>query len=188
MQRLQVDYLDLVLIHWPNPRAFQANDAWKERNAGVWQALEKGYQDGKIRAIGVSNFRIHHLKELFKTAQVKPMVNQIKLSPGLTQDELVAFCRQEDILVEAYSPLGRGKAFTNDSLKAMADKYQVTVAQLCLQFSVQNGFLPLPRSKTPKNIEANLQWPAFAIAPEDMAALKVLPDLAKASDPDQADF
>ena len=186
MTKLQVDYLDLLLIHWPNPQAFQANDAWIERNAQVWRAMEEYYQAGKIRSIGVSNFLEHHIEALKKTATIKPMVNQIKLSPGLTQAELVDYCKREGIVLEAYSPLGRGDAFHNETLKEMAARYDVTVAQLCLQWSWQHGFLPLPRSKTPANILSNIERPEFTIEAADMEQLDQLEDLATAPDPDHA--
>ena len=188
MEKLKVDYLDLLLIHWPNPKEFQANDGWKERNAQVWKAMEEYYQAGKVKAIGVSNFLEHHLEELLKTATVKPQVNQIKLSPGLSQDELVAYCRQHDILLEAYSPLGKGEIFSDNDLKTLAEKYNRTVAQLALQWSLQHGFLPLPRSQNPVNIESNLQVGDFELAAEDMEAMDQIEGLVEAPDPDHASF
>ncbi|CAM2740969.1 aldo/keto reductase [Streptococcus acidominimus] len=154
LQKLGVDYIDLLLIHWPNPKAFRDN--WKEANTETWRAMEEFYEAGKVRAIGVSNFMQHHLKTLFETAKVKPMVNQILLAPGCPQDELVAFCRQEDILLEAYSPLGTGAIFKNELANELADKYGKSVAQIALRWSLQKEFLPLPKSVTPKNITSNL--------------------------------
>ncbi len=188
LAKLQTDYVDLLLIHWPNPAEFQADDAWKERNAQVWRAMEEAYQAGKVKAIGVSNFLRHHLETLFQTAQVKPMVNQIKLCPGLPQEDLVDFCRQHRMLLEAYSPLGKGAAFSNETLKQLAEKYDTTVAQLALKWSLQHGFLPLPRSQTPANIKSNLEIPDFDLSAEDLAKMDQIKDLVEAPDPDHADF
>lgn len=187
-EKLQVDYVDLLLIHWPNPEKFQANDGWKERNAQVWSAMEAYYNEGKVKAIGVSNFLQHHLEELFKTAKIKPQVNQIKLSPGLPQEDLVAFCREHDMLLEAYSPLGKGAAFSDETLKALAEKYDCTVAQLALQWSYQHEFLPLPRSQNPENIKSNLEVKGFEIAEEDMETMDNIEGLVEAPDPDHITF
>jgi diketogulonate reductase-like aldo/keto reductase len=108
MRRLGLDTLDLYLIHWPNPAQFRDN--WQEANAATWKAFEELYEAGRIRAIGVSNFRPHHLDTLLKTARIVPMVNQIRLCPGDTQDETVAYSRKHNILLEAYSPLGTAKS------------------------------------------------------------------------------
>jgi len=120
LELLQTCYLDLYLMHWPNPVKFRNN--WKKNNADTWKAIEELYEEGKIKAIGVSNFMIHHLEELKKTASIMPMVNQIKLCPGDTKDELVSYCRENGILVEAYSPLGTGKVFKVPELIDLASK------------------------------------------------------------------
>lgn len=188
MAKLQVDYLDLLLIHWPNPKAFREDDAWKERNKEVWRAMEDFYKEGKIKAVGISNFQIHHIEELLKTAEVVPHVNQISLSPGLTQDELVKYCQDKEIQIEAYSPLGKGGAFSNETLKEMAAKYDRTVAQICLRWSLHHGFLPLPRSKTPANIKSNLNIFDFDLSPEDIERLNHLEGIVEMTDPDKGDF
>ena len=109
MRKLDLDYLDLFLIHWPNPLAFRKN--WQEANAGTWKAFEELYTSGRIRSIGISNFRPHHVEELIKTAKIAPMVNQIRLCPGDTQEKVVDYCRSKNMLLEAYSPLGVGQIF-----------------------------------------------------------------------------
>lgn len=188
LQKLGTDYVDLLLIHWPNPKALRENDAWKAGNAGAWKAMEEAYKAGKVRAIGVSNFMIHHLEALFETAEIKPQVNQIRLSPGCVQEELVAFCRQYDILIEAYSPLGTGEIFNNKVVKDLAEKYDKSVAQVALRWSLEKVFLPLPKSVTPKNIEANLAIFDLELTAEDVAKLDVVGGVSQQKDPDQANF
>ena len=161
LQNLQLDYIDLYLIHWP-ANAIQFED-WKEINAQTWKALEKLYKDGKVKAIGVCNFMVNHLEALLETCEIKPMVNQIEFHPGHTQSEVVAFCKQNDILVEGWSPIGQGKILDNDLLLSIAKKYQVNVGQLCIQFALQQGILPLPKSVTPMNIKNNFHLPEFKV-------------------------
>ena len=107
MEKLGLDYLDLYLIHWPNPKPLRENDEWKTRNAEVWRAMEDLYKEGKIRAIGVSNFLPHHLDALLETARVIPAVNQVRLAPGVYQEAVVAYCKEKEILLEAWGPLGK---------------------------------------------------------------------------------
>jgi diketogulonate reductase-like aldo/keto reductase len=187
MSELGLDYLDLYLIHWPNPIFFREN--WQEANAGTWEAFEELYRAGKIRAIGISNFRRHHIEELLKTAEIAPMVNQIRLCPGDTQDEVVRYCREQNMLLEAYSPFGVGKIFEVPEMKAMAEKYGKSVAQICLRWSLQNGFLPLPKSVTPERIESNTRIFDFTLSEEDMGVISGLTGcVGFAHDPDQISF
>lgn len=187
MKSLGLDYLDLYLIHWPNPVAFR--DHWQENNAESWRAFEDLYKAGDIRAIGVSNFRPHHLAELAKTSTVAPMVNQIRLCPGDIMPEVVDYSRSQGMLLEAYSPLGNGKIFQVPEVAQMAEKYHKTVAQLCLRWSLQMDFLPLPKSVTPSRIVENTQIFDFELAPEDVKILTELKaEVGGASDPDLATF
>ena len=188
LEKLGVDYVDLLLIHWPNPKALREQDAWKAGNAGAWKAMEEAYRAGRVRAIGVSNFMIHHLEALLETADIKPHVNQILLAPGCSQDELVAFCRQEDILLEAYSPLGTGSIFDNPVAQELAAKYGKSVAQVALRWSLQKGFLPLPKSVTPQNIEANLQIFDFELSKDDVIQLDKLDGIKSQKNPDEVDY
>lgn len=188
MTKLGVDYLDLMLIHWPNPVALRENNAWIAGNAGAWQAMEEYYLAGKIRAIGVSNFMVHHLEALFKTATIKPMVNQVMLAPGTTQEELVTFCNHHRILLEAYSPLGTGSIFESDAAKEVAQRNDKTIAQVALRWSLQKGFLPLPKSVTPENILANLDVFDFKLSSDDMAALDSVEGVKSQLNPDEANF
>ena len=185
MERMGLDYLDLFLIHWPNPIAYR--DRWQAVNAETWKAFEELYAAGRVRAIGVSNFRPHHLDALFKSANVAPMVNQIRLCPGDTQDDVVDYCRARDILLSAYSPLGAGGIFTVPEMQALAQKYEKSIAQICIRWSLQQGFLPLPKSATPERIKANADVFDFALEAADMALIANLKGCVGYSmDPDEA--
>ena len=187
MEKLGLEYLDLFLIHWPNPAAFR--DHWAAANAERWKAMEELYKAGKIRSIGVSNFRPHHLEELLKTAEIVPMVNQIRLCPGDTADETVEWCRKHDILLEAYSPLGVGRIFEVPEMQALAEKYQRTIAQICIRWSLQRGYLPLPKSVTPSRIVENLKVFDFELSEEDVQLIADLKGcVGYAADPDTTRF
>lgn len=187
LQKLDMDYLDLYLVHWPNPPKFR--DHWQSANAGTWKAFEELYEANRIRAIGISNFHPRHIDELLKTASVSPMVNQIRLCPGDTQDEVVEYCRNHDILLEAYSPLGSGEIFKVPQMKTLSEKYQKTVAQICIRWSLQMGFLPLPKSVTPSRIEENANVFDFSLSPEDVESIANLKGCVGYSlDPDTTPF
>jgi diketogulonate reductase-like aldo/keto reductase len=187
LDKLKTDYVDLFLIHWPNPKALR--DRWEETNAETWRAMEELYRAKKVRAIGVSNFRPHHLEALAKTADINPMVDQLFINPSDMEPDTVDYCNSLDILVEAYSPLGTGKIFQVPELKELAEKYQRSVAQLVLRWSLQHGFLPLPKSVHRDRIRENIQLFDFAIEPDDMKTIDGLKGCAgSAKDPDQRDF
>ena len=187
MNKLGLDYLDLFLIHWPNPIAFR--DHWQEANAESWKAMEELYEAGKIRAIGVSNFRPHHIEEILKTAKVAPMVNQIRLCPGDTQDETVDWCREHGMVLEAYSPLGIGQIFEVPEMQKLAEKYHRSIAQVCIRWSLQRGYLPLPKSVTPSRIQENLKVFDFELSEEDVRLIADLKGcVGYASDPDRTNF
>lgn len=187
MDKLNLEYLDLFLIHWPNPLAFR--DSWEQANAESWAAMEELVSEGRIRAIGVSNFLPHHIDALNKTARIKPQVNQIRLCPGDTQDETVNYCREHNILIEAYSPLGTGRIFDVPEMQELAKKYDRTIAQICIRWSLQRGYLPLPKSVTPSRIEENLRVFDFSLSDEDVQLIADLKGcVGYASDPDKAGF
>jgi len=187
MKKLSMEYLDLYLIHWPNPLKYR--DRWQEANAGSWKAMEELYNAGRIRAIGLSNFRAHHIDALLETAKVKPMVNQIRLCPGQTQAELVAYCHDHQMLIEAYSPLGTGKIFGVPELKGLAQKYGKSVAQVAIRWSLQKGYLPLPKSMTPDYIRQNIDVFDFELSGEDVEMITGLEcECGSSSDPDTATF
>ncbi len=186
MESLGLDYLDLYLIHWPaNKRQF-AN--WDEINLSTWRAMTELYKEGRIKAIGVSNFLPHHLESLMAT-EIKPMVNQIEFHPCVTQKAVVDYCKANNIVVQAWSPLGTGKVLSNPTLIHMAKKYNRSVAQLCIRWCLQNGTVPLPKSATPSRIIENTRVFDFEISAEDMAIINAMPDLSGTTlDPDNVDF
>lgn len=187
LTKLDLDYLDLYLIHWPNPAPVR--DHWAELNAESWQAMEEAVQAGKIRAIGVSNFRRKHLDELLKTAKIRPAVNQIYLNPSDMEEDVTSYNKELGILSEAYSPLGRGGLFANETVVSVAQHYDKSPAQVLLRWSLQHGFVPLPKSVHRDRLESNLQVFDFTISHADMAKLDGLHGAAKlANDPDHTDF
>ena len=187
LQKLGLDYVDLYLIHWPNPAAMRDN--FEQLTADTWKAMEELYASRKVRAIGVSNFRPKHLDVLLKTAKVVPAVNQIFLNPSDMEADVVAYNEAHGILSEAYSPLGTGKIFGIPELKTIADKYQKSVAQIVLRWSLQNGFLPLPKSVHADRIEQNTDLFDFELSPTDMETIDGMHGVAGlANDPDQVDF
>ncbi len=186
LKRLNTPYLDLYLIHWP--ASSSRFDNWDEINLQTWQALTELYQAGKIKAIGVSNFKPHHLASLMETS-VPPMVNQIEFHPGMTQQETCEFCQSNGILVEAWSPLGRGKLLGDPVVVALAEKYQKTTAQICLRWCLQHQVLPLPKSVTASRISENLKVENFEIAAEDMSLLDSMANVGGSGlDPDKVEF
>ena len=186
LDRLQLDYLDLYLIHWPNP--VQLRDRWQAANADSWRAMEEMVEAGLIRTIGVSNFLVHHLEELLKTAKIIPAVNQLRLAPGVYQTEIIDYCKDKGIVLEAWSPLGRGELFSHPTLLALAEKYGKTVAQIALAWSWAQGFLPLPKSVTPSRIRENLDFQDIRLSEEDIAAITAIEGVTGAYDPDKISF
>ena len=186
MEKLGLDYLDLYLIHWP--AAANRFDNWEDINGQTWRAMTELYQQGRVRAIGVSNFLPHHLEPLLKT-EVAPMVNQVECNPGCQQKQTLAYCRDHGILVEAWSPLGSGRVLENATLQALGKQYGKSAAQICLRWCLEQGVLPLPKSVTPQRIQENTAIFDFALTPEDMARIAALPPFGGSGhDPDQIAF
>ncbi len=188
LQLLGVSYIDLYLIHWPNPLKFR--DCWAQKNAESWQAMEEAYAAGQIKAIGISNFYGRHITELMKTAKVAPMVNQIKLCPGQTQDALVDYCARANMILEAYSPLGTGGIFSNAFMRELAHKYGRSIAQICIRWSLQRGYLPLPKSVTAERIAENTRVFDFVLSDDDCEKIATLTglEIKPARNPDEAPF
>jgi methylglyoxal/glyoxal reductase len=163
-KKLGLEYIDLYLIHWP------VKGKYKE----TWKALEKLYEDGLVKAIGVSNFQVHHLKDLLADAKVKPVVNQVEFHPYLTQKELLAYCNEENIQLEAWSPLMQGEVVRVDVIKELAEKYGKTPAQIVLRWDLQHGVVTIPKSVKEHRIRENADVFDFELSQEDMDKLDAL--------------
>ena len=173
LQKMGLDYLDMMIIHSPQPwdKVNQCEDRYVEGNRAAWRALEDAYKAGKLRAIGVSNFQIGDLENLLQACTIKPMVNQILLHISNTPLELVEYCQNSGIAVEAYSPIAHGEILHQPEIRAMAEKYGVTVPQLCIRYTLQLGAISLPKTANPAHMESNARLD-FAISAEDMETLK----------------
>jgi diketogulonate reductase-like aldo/keto reductase len=172
LKTLGVDYVDLFIIHSPQPwKKFASEERFFEGNLAAWRALEEAYDAGKIRAIGVSNFQRQDLANLLVNARVKPMVNQILAHISNTPFDLIDYIRANGMLVEAYSPIAHGKILDNPVITAMAEKYGATVAQICIRYILQLGMVALPKTKTPTHMRTNAEL-GFEISAEDMEMLK----------------
>ncbi|MEH7156481.1 aldo/keto reductase [Neobacillus drentensis] len=179
LDKLGLDYLDLYLIHWP------VAGKYKE----AWRALETLYKEGRVRAIGVSNFQVHHLEDLMKVAEVKPMVNQVEYHPRLTQKEVQAFCREQGIQFEAWSPLMQGQLLDNEVLAEIAAKYNKSVAQIILRWDLQNGVVTIPKSTKENRIIENSRVFDFKLTQEEMDQIDSMNQNHRVGpDPDNFDF
>ncbi|WP_138269460.1 aldo/keto reductase [Anaerofustis stercorihominis] len=187
MDNLGLEYLDLFLIHWPAIK--KQFDNAEEINAETWKAFEEIYETGRVKAIGLSNFLPHHIDELMKTAKIKPMVNQIEFHPGFAQIETAKYCLENDIVVEAWSPLGRKEVLENETLVELAKKYNKSTAQICIRWVLQHDILPLPKSVTPSRILENSQVFDFEISEDDMKTIDNIPCCGgQCANPDDVNF
>jgi diketogulonate reductase-like aldo/keto reductase len=164
LEKLQTGYLDLYLVHWP------VKGKYKE----TWRALEDLYEEGRVRAIGVSNFMQHHLEDLMQSAKIMPMVNQVEFHPHLIQQDLVDFCKKNKIQYEAWSPLMQGKIFEIDLFRELSEKYNKSIAQIVIRWDLQKGVVTIPKSVHKERIEANADVFDFEISEEDMARIDQL--------------
>ncbi|USG67675.1 aldo/keto reductase [Brevibacillus ruminantium] len=179
LEKLGLDYLDLYLIHWPV--------AGKYKDA--WRALEALYKAGRVKAIGVSNFQIHHLEDLMKDAEIKPMVNQIELHPRLSQQALRDFCARHDIQIEAWSPLMQGQLLDNPVLQEIGARHGKSVAQVILRWDLQHGIVTIPKSTKAHRIIENASVFDFELTSEETARIDALnQNLRVGPDPDNFDF
>lgn len=175
LERLQTEYLDLFLLHWPKPASDTEN--WKELDRESWKALEEFYHQGKVRAIGVSNFLPHHLEALMETADVRPMVNQLELHVGYLQEAAVQYCKSWGIQVQAWSPLGRRRVLEEPAVVGMAEKYNVSPAQFLLKFLLQQNLGVIPKASSMERMRQNLELPDIEITEEDLCFLRCLPQI-----------
>ena len=163
LERLQVDYIDLYLIHWPN-----------KLNSETWKAFEHLYKTGKVKSIGVCNFKIGHLEELKKTAEIMPMVNQVEIHPQSSKNDMLRYCEENNIQLVAWSPIMRGKLFSNELILGLAEKYKKTIAQIILRWHVQRGIIPIPKSSNEGRIKENLSIFDFKLSNDDMSIIDSL--------------
>ncbi|MBA9043174.1 diketogulonate reductase-like aldo/keto reductase [Bacillus aryabhattai] len=179
LKKLGLDYLDLYLIHWP------VEGKYKE----AWRALETLYKEGKVKAIGVSNFQVHHLKDLMEDAEIKPVINQVEYHPRLTQKELQAFCEKHHIQLEAWSPLMQGELLNNEVLTEIANKHNKSVAQVILRWDLQNGIITIPKSTKEHRIVENASIFDFELTKEEIERIDELNQNHRVGpDPDNFDF
>lgn len=176
LHTLGLDRIDLMLIHSPQPwNDFRGGD-YAEGNRAAWRALEDAHRAGRIRSIGVSNFQQHDLENILQGATVVPHVNQLLVHAGNTPSELLAYCESKQILVEAYSPIAHGAILRNAAVQAMAEKYGVSVPQLCIRYTLQLGTVSLPKTANPEHMRSNAEVD-FEISGDDMDVLRDLRDV-----------
>jgi diketogulonate reductase-like aldo/keto reductase len=186
LKKLNTNYVDLYLIHWPAVNIFEN---YQQKNLETWKAMEEIYRSGKAKAIGVCNFFEHHLTPLLEKATIKPMVNQIEISPGNPADDVVAFCEKNKIQVQAYSPMMKGKIFDIPLLQELAQKYQRTIPQIVLRWIIERNINPLSKSITAERIASNYHIFDFQLTKEDMIRIKSLGHLGRVgTHPDKARF
>lgn len=164
LERLGTEYLDLYLIHWPGT----------DKYIDTWKALEKLYTDSRVRSIGVSNFHVHHLENLMKHTELKPVINQIELHPRLSQLEIREYCKKHDIKVEAWGPLGQGNLIDEPTINHIADKHGKTAAQVMIRWHLQNDIVVIPKSITPSRIVENTQVFDFELSLDEMNQIDAL--------------
>ncbi len=171
LKKLGLDYVDLILIHCPQPwMLFRSKRRFFKENIQVWKALEDAYKEGKVRAIGVSNFLIDDLENIMNNCEIKPMVNQILCHIGNTPIDVIKFCQENDIVVESYSPIAHGAALKDEAISKMAQKYNVSIPQLCIQYTLQLDTISIPKASSREHIEQNFKLD-FTISDEDMIEL-----------------
>ncbi|MGI6400992.1 MAG: aldo/keto reductase [Thermoguttaceae bacterium] len=187
LERLDLEYIDLYLIHWPaNDKTY---DDPVKVNKDTWRAFEKLQKDGLVRSIGLSNFLEPHIKQLLDDAEILPAVDQIEIHPGFPQFDTIKYCKENDILVEAWSPLGCGRVLSDERLIKIAEKYSKSVAQLCIRWALQHDVLPLPKSTHKDRIISNTQVFDFVINDEDMKTIDELPQFGYSTfNPDTVTF
>ena len=182
LEKLGVDYVDLILIHCPQPWIlFRGPKKFYKENVQVWKALEEAYKEGKSKAIGVSNFLVKDIENITKNCEIKPMVNQVLCHIGNTPTDLIKYCAENDIVFESYSPIAHGAALKNESIIKMAEKYHVSVAQLCIKYTLQIGTVSIPKAKSKEHIIENMKLD-FEISQEDMIELMKLNKMDYGSD------
>ncbi len=183
---LRTGYLDMFLIHWP--KASQSA-GWEEPMTGGWRAMEKLYSEGRIRAIGLSNFLPHHIRPLLGTAEIRPMLDQLELHVGYMQEYTLAYLEKEGILPQAWSPLGRGRLLGDSRITSLAEKYGVTNAQVLLRYLIQRGIPVIPKASSPERMRENLDVYGFSLTDDEISYLSCIPETGWSGEhPDITDF
>ena len=184
---LGTDYLDLYLIHWP-ANARQFGDKADAINVDTWRAMERLVEEKVVRTVGLSNFYSSHMAPVLASANIAPAVDQIEYHPGLLQEDTIAACRRNGILVEAWSPLGRGRLLDNPVIVKIAERHGKSAAQIILRWVIQNDVLPLVKSVHPERIRENYDLFSFSLDAGEMAAMSALPEARFGSHPDTVEF
>lgn len=181
LKKLNMDYVDLLLIHWPGQN--------KERYLDTYRALENICQSKKAKSIGLSNFEINHLNDIFAHCNIAPVLNQIERHPSLQRNELIKFCKKHNIIVEAWSPLARGKFINNETIQDIANKYNKTISQIILRWDIENNISVIPKSITKQRIEENINIFDFELDEEDIEKINELDNNERTGiDPLEFDF
>ena len=180
INRLQTDYVDIYMIHWPRQTG-KDDEKWKTLDIETWQAMEKLVEKGKVKRLGLSNFLPHHLKNILDNCKIRPVVDQLEIHPGYSQEKAVAYCLDNDVLPMAWSPLGRGRenaTIGNSILVRLAGKYGKSVHQINLRFLLQKGILPIPKASTPEHMRSNMEVFDFELSEDDVSMLSCMPQTA----------
>ena len=175
LENLESEYIDVFMIHWPRPDLTRTD--WKELDLETWQALEEFYEQGKIRALGFSNFLPYHAENIIKNSKIFPAIAQLEFHAGHTQTFALNYYREKKILLQAWSPIARGRVAEDELIIELANKYHVTAAQICLRFCVEEGVMPLPKASSPERLKENLSVLDFEISPEDVSRIENMPPL-----------
>lgn len=174
LENLESDYVDVFMIHWPRPDIDNRED-WREIDLETWKALEEFYEQKKIRALGLSNFLPYHAENIIKNSKVFPAVAQLEFHPGHTQTFALNYYREKKILLQAWSPIARGRVSNDELIIELAEKYHVTAAQICLRFCIEESVMPLPKASSMERLKENLECLNFKISPEDISRLENMP-------------
>ncbi len=180
LNRLQTDYVDIYMMHWPRQTGADDED-WKALDIETWQAMERLVDQGKVRRLGLSNFLPHHLKNILDNCRIKPVVDQLELHPGYSQERAVAYCQENGVIPMAWSPLGRGRenaTIGNSILVKLSKKYKKSIQQINLRFLLQKGILPIPKASTMEHMKSNMDVFDFDLSEDDLSMLSCMPQTA----------
>lgn len=173
LRKLKLDYLDTYLIHWP--ATVHTSENWQQINAETWRGLEKLYKEGYVKSIGICNFKVHHLENLQQTAEILPHINQIECHPGMLQKDILQYCGQRGIQVEASSPLGNGQILFNEILVDIANRKQKTVAQICLKWGQKHNLIVIPKTTKAERLKENISLDDFDLSAEEVEKIDSMP-------------